>query len=305
MVAVAFLLLLASAAAQQYNADHLTSAMPANLKALYLKNGESLADWVISGDAAPPSGALQWNAAAIRTEVQSIQSRGDAFLKTLPYEDTNVWMQQALNAHKASVVGKNGVVVGSQQPNYEAIVLANNPASVTTVEFRNINCPGCEQNKMKILTVDQYKAMPQKPMFDFAMSVCAINHAGLGRYGDPLDPDGDIKSMQEMLQMVKPGGLLFIALPIGIDTVVWNAHRIYGQKRIKQVFQGWEQIGTFGVNPGDWNRPPHTATDGRPVHHHLPSVFVLKKPASADLEINSMMALNEDLRSLQAELVEA
>lgn len=42
----------------------------------------------------------------------------------------------------------------------------------------------------------------------------------LGRYGDPLDPDGDLKAMKLVYSMLKPGGLLFLTVPVGPDVVV-------------------------------------------------------------------------------------
>jgi hypothetical protein len=54
--------------------------------------------------------------------------------------------------------------------------------------------------------------------------VCVV-----GRYGDPLDPRGDLRSMATLLQRhMRPGGLLFLAVPTGRDRLVFNLHRVYG-----------------------------------------------------------------------------
>lgn len=54
-----------------------------------------------------------------------------------------------------------------------------------------------------------------------------IEHIGLGRYGDPIDPDGDKKAVNELKRVVAPGGSLLIVVPLGIPRIEYNAHRIY------------------------------------------------------------------------------
>lgn len=56
----------------------------------------------------------------------------------------------------------------------------------------------------------------------------AIEHFGLGRYGDPIDPLGHLKAFENLLGMLEPGGMLYISFPIGRrDAVVFNAHRVF------------------------------------------------------------------------------
>ena len=56
----------------------------------------------------------------------------------------------------------------------------------------------------------------------------AIEHFGLGRYGDPLDPNGHIKGFNNILKMIEPKGYLYISFPIGRQNEVhFNAHRVF------------------------------------------------------------------------------
>ena len=60
-----------------------------------------------------------------------------------------------------------------------------------------------------------------------------IEHFGLGRYGDPLDPLGHVKGFNNMLNMIKPNGTLYISFPIGRQNEVhFNAHRVFHPKDI-------------------------------------------------------------------------
>lgn len=65
-----------------------------------------------------------------------------------------------------------------------------------------------------------------------------VEHVGLGRYGDPLDPDGDLKAMAELQRVIAPGGSLLFVVPIGKPRVLFNAHRIYGYRQIVDAFSG-------------------------------------------------------------------
>ena len=56
----------------------------------------------------------------------------------------------------------------------------------------------------------------------------AIEHFGLGRYGDPINPDGHLIGFSNLLKMLKPQGTLYISFPIaGADTVCFNMHRVF------------------------------------------------------------------------------
>ena len=65
-----------------------------------------------------------------------------------------------------------------------------------------------------------------------------VEHVGLGRYGDPLDPDGDAKAMRELARVVAPGGSLLFVVPVGRPRVCYNAHRVYGYGQVRAGFPG-------------------------------------------------------------------
>jgi hypothetical protein len=58
-------------------------------------------------------------------------------------------------------------------------------------------------------------------------SLSVIEHIGLGRYGDDLDPEGSHKACKELARIVQPGGYLYITLPVGKPRTCFNAHRIF------------------------------------------------------------------------------
>ena len=62
-----------------------------------------------------------------------------------------------------------------------------------------------------------------------------LEHLGLGRYGDPVDPDGHRKGLDALARMVEPGGRLYVSSPIGRARVCFNAHRVFDP----MDFPGW------------------------------------------------------------------
>ena len=67
-------------------------------------------------------------------------------------------------------------------------------------------------------------------------SLHAVEHFGLGRYGDPLDPDGHIKAIKSLQRVLAPSGNLYFSVPLGVETVVFNAHRVFYPKTIVSLF---------------------------------------------------------------------
>jgi hypothetical protein len=61
-------------------------------------------------------------------------------------------------------------------------------------------------------------------------------HVGLGRYGDPLDPEGTKKAAGELSRCLAKGGRLYFSLPVGRPRLCFNAHRIHSPGRILEYF---------------------------------------------------------------------
>ena len=56
----------------------------------------------------------------------------------------------------------------------------------------------------------------------------AIEHFGLGRYKDKIDPDGYKKAFLNIINIIKLNGMFYISFPIGEKNEVhFNAHRVF------------------------------------------------------------------------------
>lgn len=68
-------------------------------------------------------------------------------------------------------------------------------------------------------------------------SICVIEHIGLGRYGDPLDPFGSEKAAKELVRVLAHGGSLYVSVPIDNENKVYfNAHRAFTRDYIIKLF---------------------------------------------------------------------
>ncbi len=65
----------------------------------------------------------------------------------------------------------------------------------------------------------------------------SLEHFGLGRYGDPIDPDSWKKAMKAMQRVLKKGGYLYVSVPISNDNAIYfNSHRVYNPKTVVDTF---------------------------------------------------------------------
>lgn len=64
-----------------------------------------------------------------------------------------------------------------------------------------------------------------------------VEHVGLGRYGDPIDPKGDLVAISELKRVISSGGSLLFVVPVGQPKIQFNAHRIYSFEQIMDYFK--------------------------------------------------------------------
>ncbi len=67
----------------------------------------------------------------------------------------------------------------------------------------------------------------KKDYCDSLSCLHALEHFGLGRYGDPIVPDGFIHGFVNMAALLKTGGTFYLSVPLGISRVEFNANRVF------------------------------------------------------------------------------
>ena len=80
-----------------------------------------------------------------------------------------------------------------------------------------------------------------------------IEHVGLGRYGDPIDYDGDLKAIKELKRVTAVGGNILFVVPLGASPrIFFNAHRIYTKDQVVDLFSDFK-LQEFALIPEDEN----------------------------------------------------
>lgn len=83
-----------------------------------------------------------------------------------------------------------------------------------------------------------------------------IEHFGLGRYNDPLDPNGHIKGLDNMYKVLKKDGYFYFSVPIGPQRIEFNGHRIFSISYLLNYFKGKYELKSFSYvdDKGDLHR---------------------------------------------------
>jgi len=79
----------------------------------------------------------------------------------------------------------------------------------------------------------------------------AAEHFGLGRYSDPVDPNGCFKLMNSLQRVLCPEGRLYFSVPIGRERVEFNAHRVFAISTVLNAFQGLSLLSFSFVDDED------------------------------------------------------
>ncbi|HVZ39073.1 MAG TPA: DUF268 domain-containing protein [Candidatus Kapabacteria bacterium] len=129
------------------------------------------------------------------------------------------------------------VDVGSH---HKFVALLSKVVPVTMVDIRPLPLP---LNTLKFLK----GSILELPFADASIgslsSLCVVEHIGLGRYGDPLNPHGSEEAIAELKRVVAPGGDLYLSLPVDdVTRVYFNAHRAFEEEYLFTLFGGFELL---------------------------------------------------------------
>lgn len=115
---------------------------------------------------------------------------------------------------------------------------------VTTVDVRERQAATDHETTV---TGDAKRLALPDQSFDALVSLCAIEHFGLGRYGDDFDLDADRTALEEMKRVLKPRGALIFTTTItrAKPQLAFNAHRIYNYPMIESFCEGLRLEGEF------------------------------------------------------------
>ncbi|CAG2256969.1 unnamed protein product [Mytilus edulis] len=145
--------------------------------------------------------------------------------------------------HAPGVKGGRVLVIGSEKPWVEACLIEIGAKSIVTLEYGKIKS---EHEQITTMVPSEYRRQfldNKLGLFDAVVSFSSIEHSGLGRYGDALNPWGDLIVVARAWCVTKTNGSLVLGVlyDINNDYITFNAHRCYGRKRYPYLTTNWNQ----------------------------------------------------------------
>ena len=110
----------------------------------------------------------------------------------------------------------------------------------------------------------------------------AIEHFGLGRYGDPIDPEGHLKGFRTLHAMLESGGTLYLSVPIGAPGVHFNAHRVFAPGDVPAWLPDGFDLARYDFVDDDGALHTQATIADTPPLRYGCGVYTLRKRAAAD-----------------------
>ena len=190
---------------------------------------------------------------------------------------------------------KNGrvLVIGSESPWVEACVLESGAREIVSLEYGNIKS---EHPKVTTMTPGQFRnsyLTQTLKKFDAVVTFSSVEHSGLGRYGDALNPWGDIIAIARSWCVTEEGGSLTIGVMYDkeLDYIKFNAGRWYGKIRYPYLTTNWKQhyrgngiqrVHVFTKEKLDYTKPLQYYLKKPYPYHHVSNVDIKYSQARQD-----------------------
>jgi len=105
-------------------------------------------------------------------------------------------------------------------------------ASFRMIEVMDIRPMAAELPGMLFRQADLTNTDTPTAYCDSLSCLHALEHFGLGRYGDKVDPMGWRLGLGSLARILRPGGRLYLSTPVGQERVMFNAHRVFSPVQI-------------------------------------------------------------------------
>lgn len=121
--------------------------------------------------------------------------------------------------------------IGSRVDGFVAHVASFRQVEVFDIRPIPVSVPGIVFRQADLMQLDETLS----GCCDSLSCLHALEHFGLGRYGDPLDQHGHEAGMRNMARLLSAKGVFYLSVPIGIARVQFNAHRIFDPHEIMKI----------------------------------------------------------------------
>ena len=126
------------------------------------------------------------------------------------------------------------VDVGSRIDGFVAQVSIFKPIEVFDIRPLNVQIPNVVFTQCDVMS-------PNRSLMDYCDSISclhALEHFGLGRYGDPVDIGGHLRGFDNLYWILQSRGILYLSIPIGPERIDFNGHRVFSIGTILEMAKG-------------------------------------------------------------------
>jgi len=133
---------------------------------------------------------------------------------------------------------KRHIDVGSRIDGFVAHV-----ASFREIEVGELRPLALDNQNIKVLRLDitDTESVPMA-VCDSVSCLHVLEHIGLGRYGDRINPDGWLIALHNLFSMLSLGGTLYVSVPVGRPKVEYDAHRVFRAETLIHAMSPHAQI---------------------------------------------------------------
>jgi hypothetical protein len=137
---------------------------------------------------------------------------------------------------------RHHVDAGSRIDGFVAHVAAFRPLEVFDVRRLSSRVPNIRFRQVDLM-------VPVKgDLTDYCDSLSclhALEHFGLGRYGEPVRFEGYLTGLENMHRILRRGGKFYLSVPIGPQRVEFNAHRVFSVRHLLMLLQAKYKVLSF------------------------------------------------------------
>ncbi|MEK9816023.1 MAG: DUF268 domain-containing protein [Methylotenera sp.] len=126
------------------------------------------------------------------------------------------------------------VDVGSRMDGFVAHVASFRSIEVFDIRPVTSEIPGVVFKQADLMSSDSVKNLCADGVgyCDSLSCLHAIEHFGLGRYGDPINSLGYLRGIENLSKLLRPSGILYLSTPIGRERVEFNANWVFSPRTI-------------------------------------------------------------------------
>lgn len=163
--------------------------------------------------------------------------------------------------------------VGSRIDGFVAHLLTFMPVTVLDVRPLHSSVHGLEFVRSDATNLELFA----DNSIESLSSLHAVEHFGLGRYGDKVDPEGWRKVLLSLERVLRPDGRLYLSVPVGRERLCFNAHRIFEPRRIVRTLAGLDLV-SFAAIDDQGEFRDHSSPDQLGDQEYACGLFEFTKP---------------------------